>query len=235
MEIKIIAEASTRLERETIGWGISFLIDGDLLFDTFSDENVLKENLSSSGVNVEDIRYVVISHEHWDHTGGLWYVLRENPKVKVFVCKNFSGEFKRKVKDFAAEFIEVSNPIEIKDSIFTTGEILGTYNNEPLPEQALVIKDNKLTVITGCSHPGIVRILKKIEEDFSYPIGLVLGGFHLMDKTQREIEEIVEEFTRIGVEKVAPCHCTGEVATRLFRERFKEDFISIKSGVVLEI
>jgi len=235
MEIRIIAEASTELERISIGWGVSFLIDNNLLFDTFSNETVLKKNLLDASVDIEKVKYVVISHEHWDHIGGVWYILRENPTVKVFVCEGFTGEFKKKIRGFGAEIVEIKDPTEIKDSVFTTGEILSTYNNKPLPEQALVIKNDKLTVITGCAHPGITKILEKVKEDFPYPIGLVLGGFHLMDKSEIEMQKIVEDFVNIGVEKVAPCHCTGEKAVKLFQKEFKEDFIEIKSGVKLKI
>ena len=235
MEIKIIAEASTELERRTIGWGVSFLIDNDLLFDTFSNEEVLKRNLSDLGIDVGRLKYVVISHEHWDHTGGLWYILRENPSVKVFICKNFSSGFKQKIKEFNGEFIEVESPIEIKKNIFTTGEIMGEYNNSSLPEQSLVIKKDKLTVITGCAHPGIVSILKKVEEIFPYPIGLVLGGFHLYEKSDIEIEKILQEFKDIGVGRVAPCHCTGERAVRFFQQEFRDRFINVYTGVGISI
>lgn len=235
MEIKIIAEASTELERQTIGWGLSFLIDNDLLFDTFSNENVLKKNFSNLGIDVKSLKYVVISHEHWDHTGGLCYILKENPKVKVFICKNFSHEFKLKLRDFNVDFIEVEGPLEIKDNIFTSGEIMGKYNHEDLPEQALVIKKGDLTVITGCAHPGITRILKEVIKTFSLPIALVLGGFHLYDKQEIEVERIIEEFKEIGVERVAPCHCTGEKATRLFQREYKGNFISIYSGVGIDV
>ncbi len=230
MRIKIIAEASTELERRTIGWGVSFLIGEDLLFDTFSNEDVLRENLKRFNVNVSQLRYVVISHEHWDHIGGLWYILRENPLVKVFVCKNFSVEFKEKVRSFNVDMVEVDEPIEIKENIFTTGEIIGSYANSSLPEQALVVKEDKLTIITGCAHPGIITMLKRVKGIFPYPIGLVLGGFHLYDKSDDEIYLIVEEFKSLNIERVAPCHCTGERAVKLFQQEFGNSVIKVSTG-----
>jgi len=82
MDIKTIAEASAESERQTVGWGVSFLLDGDLLFDTFSSEHVLEKNLFNLNIDVKKLKYIVISHEHQDHAGGLWYVLSENPAVK---------------------------------------------------------------------------------------------------------------------------------------------------------
>lgn len=233
MDIKVIAEASTELERRTIGWGVSFLVDEDLLFDTFSNEDVLKRNLSI--LDVKRLRYVVISHEHWDHTGGLWYILSENPKVKVFVCKNFSPGFKSKISNLNIELIEVNEPTEIKKDIFSSGEIMGEYNDSPLPEQALIVKKEELTVLTGCAHPGIDKILKRIEEVFSLPIDLVLGGFHLYDKEDAELLRILEEFKKIGVKRVAPCHCTGEKAVRLFQEEYRDRFIKVSAGVEITV
>lgn len=234
MKIKIIAEASTELERKTIGWGVSFLIGEDLLFDTFSNEKVLKENFVKFSVSVDKIKYVVISHEHWDHTGGLWYILRKNPLVKVFICKSFSPEFKEKIKEFNVDIIEVENPMEIKESVFTTGEIIGMYNNTPLSEQALVIRNDKLTVITGCAHPGIDNMLRIVREIFSNPIGLVLGGFHLYDKSEDEIRRIISEFKDLNIEKLAPCHCTGEKAINLLRQAFGDRVISVTTGMEIE-
>lgn len=230
MKIKVIAEASTELERRTIGWGVSFLVGEDLLFDTFSNEDVLRVNLVRFGVKVSQLKYVVISHEHWDHIGGLWYILRENPLVKVFVCKDFSPEFKENVTNFNVDMTEVDEPIEIKDGIFTTGEIMGKYNNSPLPEQALIIKEDKLTVITGCAHPGIVTILRRVKEIFPYPIGLVIGGFHLYDKSENEIYKIIEEFKSLNIERIAPCHCTGERSINLFLQEFGSKVIKISTG-----
>lgn len=234
MRVKIIAEASTELERKTIGWGISFLVGEDLLFDTFSSEDVLKKNLLEFGVDPSQLKYVVISHDHWDHTGGLWYILKENKNVKVFVCKDFSPEFKEKLKSFDVETIEVKGPVEIERGIFTTGEIIGRYNSNPLSEQALVIRSDKLTVITGCAHPGIDAILRKVRELFTDPIDLALGGFHLYDKSDDEIYKIIEEFRNLNIERLAPCHCTGERAITLFKKAFGDKVIKVTTGMKIE-
>ena len=36
-------------------------------------------------------------------------------------------------------------------------------------------------------------------------------------------------------EKVAPTHCTGEKAIWLFREEYKEDFLPIGVGKIIEV
>jgi len=58
---------------------------------------------------------------------------------------------------------------------------------------------------------------------------VLVGGFHLSGTSSARIESIVTEFGQLSVEKVAPCHCSGDKARRLFGERFEEDYI--ESGV----
>jgi 7,8-dihydropterin-6-yl-methyl-4-(beta-D-ribofuranosyl)aminobenzene 5'-phosphate synthase len=227
MDIRVVAEASTKLQRLFVGWGVSFLVGDDLLFDTFSNGEVIKNNFSKLSINVKQIRHVVISHEHWDHYGGLWYILENNPNVKVYICHSFSEEFKTKIKQYKVSIVEVSDFAEIKSNVFTTGEIIGEYNGKPLPEQSLIIKNKEISIITGCSHPGIIEIIKKVKKHFSEPIYLVLGGLHLYDKPISEVKKIVNEFKSLGVEKVAPCHCTGKQAVMMFKQEFKENFIKV--------
>ena len=235
MEIKIIAEASTRLQRLFVGWGVSFLIDNDLLFDTFSNARRLKKNLELMNIKINDLKYVVISHDHWDHTNGLWYILQENPYMKVFICPGFSKEFKEKLNKFNATIVECQDITRIKENIFTTGEIAGEYDRKPIVEQSLVIKNNKLSIVTGCAHPGIVTIIKRIKQSFSYPINLVLGGFHLCDKSVLQIHQIAGELKNLQIEKIAPCHCTGRTAVQILQKEYKVNFIEAKTGSVIKL
>ncbi|MEW6040311.1 MAG: MBL fold metallo-hydrolase [Elusimicrobiota bacterium] len=235
MEIKIIAEASTRLQRLFVGWGVSFLVDNDLLFDTFSNARRLKKNLELMNIKINDLKYVVISHDHWDHTNGLWYVLQENPDMKVFVCPGFSKEFKEKLNKFNATIVECQDITRIKENIFTTGEIAGEYDRKPIVEQSLVIKNNKLSIVTGCAHPGIVTIIKRIKQNFSCPINLVLGGFHLCDKSILQIHQIAGELKNLQTEKIAPCHCTGRTAVQILQKEYKENLIEANTGSVIKL
>jgi 7,8-dihydropterin-6-yl-methyl-4-(beta-D-ribofuranosyl)aminobenzene 5'-phosphate synthase len=90
-------------------------------------------------------------------------------------------------------------------------------------------------VVTGCAHQGIVRILERAVELTGEPVDLVMGGFHLRDSSQAGIAHILEEFRRLGVRRVAPSHCTGDLAVRLFAAEYGQDFISTGAGSVIVI
>jgi 7,8-dihydropterin-6-yl-methyl-4-(beta-D-ribofuranosyl)aminobenzene 5'-phosphate synthase len=54
---------------------------------------------------------------------------------------------------------------------------------------------------------------------------LVMGGFHLAGQSADEVETVIAELKRLGVQKIAPCHCTGEQAIRLFEAAFGPDVL----------
>ncbi len=236
MKIKILFDKDTGSRRLHTGWGISFLVDDKVLFDTGENGFWLMENMKNLNVTFDRIKTIVISHDHWDHTGGLWELLKKK-KFTVYACPNFSADFKKKVKRLKTKLVEVKNPFEVSENIFVTGEIAGEYKGEYLPEQALVVKTKKgLTIVTGCSHPGIVKITKEIQRNFSdTEVYLVLGGFHLMKSDERLIETIVETLKKMGVKKVAPTHCSGREAEKIFKDRYGDNFISVKTGQVLRV
>lgn len=105
------------------------------------------------------------------------------------------------------------------ENIYVTGEIGGRYKGFYIPEQALVVKVNSgLTVITGCFHPRILRIIEKVKQEFpKEKIKFTFGGFHLMDKNKREIKLIAEKLIDMGVVKIGPTHCTGYEAQMIFK------------------
>lgn len=67
--------------------GLSFWIetdDGNLLFDTGQTAAALERNLGLLGINLRDARSLALSHAHYDHTGGLGFVLEQNPRLSIY-------------------------------------------------------------------------------------------------------------------------------------------------------
>jgi len=145
------------------GWGFSCLIEAKekILFDTGDSGENLIYNLRQLNIQPENIAAVVISHNHWDHTGGLKDFLKLNNNAKVFHPKSFS------------------KPTEIFTGVHSTGA-LGTL----IKEQSLVVNAGKgNVVITGCAHPGLENIIERSRELGA--IYGVVGGFHSFSKFEK--------------------------------------------------
>lgn len=177
-------------------------------------------------LDVRDIEIIVLSHIHGDHVGGLFGFLELNSQVKVYLPASFPDDFKRRVKDYDCEVIEVKNALKICNGVATTGE-LGTA----IKEQSLIVATVKeLFIITGCAHQGVVNIVKKAKELTGMEVYLVLGGFHLGGASGNTILSITEQFRELGVVKVAPCHRSGDRARTLFKEEFEGDYVEVGVG-----
>jgi len=237
MKIKIVFDKKTIDKNLYTGWGISFLIDNSILFDTGENGNWLLHNINKLNIDVNQLEAIVISHNHWDHVNGLWEILKRKKNFKVYSCPNFGIEFEKKVKSLGGIIIENKDVSEIEQNIYVTGEITGEYAGHFMPEQSLVVKTKSgITVITGCSHPGIIKILEKVKEKFPQEdLYFVFGGFHLMDQSKRKIEIIVKKFIEMEVKKVGPTHCSGKETEEIFKEKYGNKFVSIKVGETLNI
>ncbi|MBN1872408.1 MAG: MBL fold metallo-hydrolase [Candidatus Omnitrophica bacterium] len=237
MKVQILFDNEAAASQLSVGWGLSCLVDGRVLFDTGESDSFLFNNIDAMNVDVSKIKTVVISHDHWDHWGGLWGLLGKRKGMDVYGCPGFGDEFKDKVKRLRANLKELSILTKIDDNIFSSGEIPGEYGGRPMPEQALVLTSPKgLTIITGCAHPGIVKMVKEVKLSFPEKnIYAVLGGFHLMDKDRDHIAGVTKAFRDMKVKKAGPTHCSGKEAEAFFKDTYKEDFIAVKSGVTLEV
>jgi 7,8-dihydropterin-6-yl-methyl-4-(beta-D-ribofuranosyl)aminobenzene 5'-phosphate synthase len=215
-------------------WGFSCFLGGlekTLLFDTGSNPFLLLRNMKRLKINPKDINLIFLSHMHWDHTGGLYGILEDNAAVTVFLLESFSKRYKEDIRKFGAKIIETQKPIRICEQVFSTGE-LGTS----IKEQSLIIRSKRgLIVLTGCAHPGILKIIKKAKEIIKEEVLFVLGGFHLGAVSKTEIENIISNFKSLGVRYVGSCHCTGENAQELFQSEYGKRYIHIGTGKVINI
>ena len=77
-----------------------------------------------------------------------------------------------------------------------------------------------LVVITGCGHAGIINTLEFARARFrEAPIDAVIGGFHLIDLDDAQLDWTADQFRKLGVMNVVGAHCTGLEAVYRIRQR----------------
>jgi len=236
MEIKILFDRK-RLDRTFLaGWGVSYLVMNNILFDTGEVSGCLFDNMENMSISIKDIRKVIISHDHFDHTGGLWKILRERPGIDLYICPGFSDSFKEKAKSLACNLIEVESFMKISDNLWTTGQMEKIYGRDYIAEQALFLDAEKgISILTGCAHPGIVEIVEKVKQYTKKDIYLVMGGFHLMDNHPRKVVDTGKQLKALGVQNVGPAHCSGEDTESIFEELYGKNCLDIRVGKTLDI
>jgi len=102
MKITVLAENSvcktnsTNIKSEH---GLSLFIefeDRKILFDTGQSDTFIK-NAEKMGIDLSQVDFLIISHGHFDHGGGLKHFLRINIKAKIFMHINAAHKFYIKV------------------------------------------------------------------------------------------------------------------------------------------
>jgi len=234
LTIKVVFDNNPYIEGLGTAWGFSALITGTektILFDTGGDGSLLLSNMKKLAIEPNDVDVVVLSHIHGDHTGGLAGFLQKNHNVTVFMPESFPKKFKENVQKYGAQVVDVNQPLKICKNVYSTGQ-LGSW----IKEQALIIRTKAgLIVITGCAHPGIVKIVTAAKDLMRDDILLVMGGFHLEWATKGGIEKIISAFKQLDVQYVGPCHCTGEKARSLFEKHFNNNYINIGAGKIVTL
>lgn len=91
---------------------------------------------------------------------------------------------------------------------------------------AAVVRGRGVTVLSACSHAGIINACLEAQRRFpDTPLDVVLGGYHLAGRVmETRIEATVRDLkTRIRPHIVAPGHCTGWRAKARLAEAFAPD------------
>jgi 7,8-dihydropterin-6-yl-methyl-4-(beta-D-ribofuranosyl)aminobenzene 5'-phosphate synthase len=215
-------------------WGFSCLITGTdktILFDTGTKPDVLLANMAAMQVDPAAAQVVVISHNHDDHTGGLTAVLERHGKPAVYLPRSCPKAMVERLQALGAQVTTVENPVEICKGVYVIGP-----DGDQIVEQSLVVTTSRGRVmLVGCSHPGVVPMVKHAKEHLKQDIDMVYGGMHLMNKTEAEVRQLAEELKKLGVQLCGATHCTGEKAIAVFKQVFGESYVPLGVGTVIDI
>jgi 7,8-dihydropterin-6-yl-methyl-4-(beta-D-ribofuranosyl)aminobenzene 5'-phosphate synthase len=221
-------------DRLETAWGFACVIEGlaeTILFDTGGEGKLLLANMAKAGFQPKQIECVVLSHIHGDHTGGLADLLKANSKVKVFMPRAFPDDFRKKVAESGARVVETEEPSQVCDGAWTTGVLTHSLGERELHEQGLYLKTPAgLVLMTGCAHPGIVRMAEAASRHAEVPVHTVLGGFHLGRASGDQLGAVIRGLRKIGVQQAAPSHCSGDKARQSMQEAFGDGYLPSGAG-----
>ena len=150
-----------------------------LLLDTGRAGKVLLENAKALGIDLKEVRVVVLSHRHHDHAGGLPKLvdfLKGRPLIAhpaitkpcFDVSRGFvkfdvglSLEAKRALNEF--EVIAVKRPFELAPSAFFLGEIERIYDNGYAVKSFRTVVDGEVVKEPMCDDSGLaVRLGNRV-------------------------------------------------------------------------
>lgn len=161
MKIKITTLSENTSAGVLAEWGLSMFIEANgkkILFDTGGGFSAVY-NANLMGVDLTAAECIVISHGHYDHTGGLREVLmRMRKKIDIYAHPDIwarkygrmeSGPERYVGIPFVREGLEVmgasfqlaDKPIKLSENIMTTGEI-PMVNDYEIIEKYLMVKEN---------------------------------------------------------------------------------------------
>ncbi|PZX20015.1 7,8-dihydropterin-6-yl-methyl-4-(beta-D-ribofuranosyl)aminobenzene 5'-phosphate synthase [Breznakibacter xylanolyticus] len=220
--------------------GLSFYMETHgrkILFDTGQTGQFMK-NAQTLGIDITDIDTVIISHGHYDHTGGLYPFLLANSRAKVYIKeeaflrkyngpKRFIGvpfdqamlehriEYVKEITQVAPQLfimpgIAIRHPQDTNFGNFKISYPGGFANDEFDDELYLCHTDGQaMSIITSCSHRGISNIIDGAVAHFKLPVDLILGGFHIKECGPEQFEVIMTCLERHHPRRIGACHCTG--------------------------
>jgi 7,8-dihydropterin-6-yl-methyl-4-(beta-D-ribofuranosyl)aminobenzene 5'-phosphate synthase len=234
-----------------------------LLFDT-GQSGLFIQNARKLGIAIEDIDAVVLSHGHYDHTGGLYLLLEVNKKAKVYAKRTLFDPKYRSDRTFIGtpkneeqlkgRLVYVDDVTELDEGVFIMPNIPIKYPidkhfdgllklkiNELEPDEfddeqyIAIVEKNRINIISACSHRGITNICEAATTYFNLRIGLILGGFHLKNCTTEQYIHLTHYFRTLQPKQLGVCHCTGIEKYADLRRECEVPLFYNHSGHIIEL
>jgi 7,8-dihydropterin-6-yl-methyl-4-(beta-D-ribofuranosyl)aminobenzene 5'-phosphate synthase len=204
-------------------WGYAAFIEYGgkrILFDTGNNPDILAQNAKAKDIDLSKLDFVVMSHRHGDHMGGLAYLLKVNPKVTIYAPKEGFGVYGA---DLPSGFYRKDSSLPLEQRYYNGAppEVMRFGSAWPGANFQLVDKNTEIApnihLITLVSDkPGTLE-LRELSLALSTPEGMVIvvgcshpgidkivesasainprihfvvGGFHLVTASDPDIEKI---------------------------------------------
>jgi 7,8-dihydropterin-6-yl-methyl-4-(beta-D-ribofuranosyl)aminobenzene 5'-phosphate synthase len=224
VQITILYDAFGKPSTMQRDWGYAALVEYSgkrVLFDSGNNPEILAQNAKAKNIDLSELDFVVLSHRHGDHMGGLAYLLKVNPQVKIYAPKEAFGvygsdlpsTFYRKdpslppeqryytgappdVMRFGsawpgANFQLVDKTVEIAPNIHLISLVSDKPGTLELRELSLAINTPDGIVIVVGCSHPGIDKIAEAASTINPRIHLIAGGFHLVTASDPDIEKIV--------------------------------------------
>ncbi len=259
MRIVTLLENTSCSSRLACQHGLSLYIelpDRRVLFDAGQTE-LFAQNAAELGIDLGRVDLAILSHGHYDHSGGMPRFRRENPRAPIYLSPfAFEPHYNASGIDIGADpalagdpsLIRVEEAVHIGDTmtLYPAGLLPCPFPLEPwgletvrggirVPEdfrheQYLLIRHGgKNILFSGCSHKGILNIVEHFQPD------ILIGGFHLSKQTDpRALEAIARRLADYPTQYYTG-HCTGDFAYTAMKPILGSRLHRLRTGTELTV
>ena len=223
-----------------------------ILFDA-GQSAAFADNAEALGVDLRKVDFAVLSHGHYDHSGGLGKFLETNESAPVYVSQwAFEPHYETDGRYVGVDLsLQESSRIRYvaEKTVLAEGITLFRLATAPMDTAGLLVEENgvripddfrheqyllleevgKRILISGCSHKGILNIMEAFRPD------ILIGGFHFMKITEEEKLEAAAKKLLAYDTVYYTGHCTGQKQYDCLKNIMGDRLHYISTGTVLEV
>ena len=254
MKVVTLIENTSCRENVSFEHGLSLYIETEnhkILFDA-GQSAAFADNAEKLGVDLKDVDFAVLSHGHYDHSGGLGRFLEINQNAPVYVSSHaFEPHYSTNGYIGVNPALRDSNQIRYvaEETMLAEGITLHQLQMVPMDTAGLMVEEKgerkpddfrheqyllleekgKRILISGCSHKGILQIVDAFRPD------ILIGGFHFMKiESETTLEAAAKKLLEYDTVYYTG-HCTGQKQYDYLKEIMGEKLHYISAGTVLKL